>query len=127
LKKFFCSLLIAFMLLVLSGCNSAVTNPQGDSITPIPASPQLYSAGPLSLEITNPVDGAETTEAAINLTGWISEDATLSVNDEVFLLKKGEFSQPFALEEGLNLFQIVASDDEGNFVEAVLLVTYSSE
>ncbi len=64
------------------------------------------------------------TESPVELHGEISADAVLTVNDEIYLLEAGEFSEPVTLQEGLNAIQITASDMDGNIVELVLTITY---
>jgi hypothetical protein len=58
------------------------------------------------------------------LSGNVSRDAVLTINDEIYVLPPGDFSIPLTLEEGPNALEIVASDTDGNEVDLILTVTY---
>lgn len=88
---------------------------------------QKYSSGSLSLFLTSPMDGLETSLPLTELTGRVSEDSVLTINDEIFLLDAGNFSLQIPLEAGPNVLQIVVSDDSGNEIDLVLTVTYSTD
>jgi hypothetical protein len=82
------------------------------------------SNGSFSLTIISPADQAIVTESPVELRGEVSAEAVLTVNDEIYVLEAGSFSEPVTLEEGLNAIQITASDMDGNMVELVLTITY---
>lgn len=88
---------------------------------------QKYSSGSLSLLLTSPLDGSETNLPQTELVGNVSENAVLSINDEIYVLNAGNFTQKIPLEAGLNVFQIVVSDDAGNEIDLVLTVTYNAD
>lgn len=122
------------------------------SITPLPESPTLPPArvtlesptpaatelptqttgqaentltnGPFTLTITSPVDQAVVSEPQVDVVGEVSAEAVLTINDDIFLLPAGPFTQTVSLDEGPNAVQIVASDMDGNEVDLVLTVTY---
>ncbi|MEA5077953.1 MAG: hypothetical protein VB013_05235 [Anaerolineaceae bacterium] len=77
--------------------------------------------------LTSPMDGLETSLPLTELTGRVSEDSVLTINDEIFLLDAGNFSLQIPLEAGPNVLQIVVSDDSGNEIDLVLTVTYSTD
>jgi hypothetical protein len=131
-----CSLMryIAIILfLFLCACSSG--NTVGTGPTPTLADdtpPTLTPAGilitntdgPFSLTIISPADLAVVIESPVELRGEVSAEAVLTVNDEIYLLKVGDFSEPVTLQVGLNAIQITASDMDGNMVELVLTITY---
>ncbi len=86
--------------------------------------PMKYTSGPFTLTIFSPADDAVVREPQTTLSGEVSSDAVVTVNDETDIIARGPFRLMLYLEEGLNAIQIVASDMDGNQVEAVLAVTY---
>lgn len=88
---------------------------------------QEYSSGSLKLILISPLDGSETNLPHTELVGNVSENAVLSINDEIYVLNAGNFTQKIPLEAGLNVFQIVVSDDTGNEIDLVLTVTYNAD
>jgi len=73
------------------------------------------------------MDGSETSLPQTELTGTVSEGSVLTINDEIYLLDAGDFSQQISLEAGVNVLQIVVSDDSGNEIDLVLAVTYNAD
>lgn len=140
-KSFYRSLILTTVLaLTLTACSSSTANtltketqsaPVSSDSGSMPASDstssRTYNAGALTLVITSPQDNAEVTEPQINLEGSISENAVMTVNDEIYLLDSGNFSQSLSLQEGANVLQIVVSDDTGNEIDLILTVTYSPD
>jgi len=108
----------------LVGCSSpavpSVVSPAG----PPTATPAVLSHGPLTLTIDSPQDQATVSDPNMDVKGKVSEDAVLTINDEIYDLKAGEFTQSVQLTEGLNAIQIVASDMAGNEVDLILTITY---
>jgi Glucodextranase, domain B len=90
---------------------------------PVPTTGTLTSE-PLVLTIVSPLDNAVVTEPQINLVGKVSRAAVLTVNNDIHVLPSGDFSIPLTLEEGPNVLEIVASDNDGNEVDLILTVTY---
>ncbi len=84
----------------------------------------MKSSGPFTLTIYSPVDLAVVNQAQIELRGAVSSTAVLTVNDDIYLLEKGVFTEPLKLQEGINAVQIVASDMDGNEVDLILSITY---
>ena len=104
------------LVILLAACSAPPASP-----TPAPA---VLNQGPLTLTIYSPQDQATVSSPTVDLKGKVSEDAVLTVNDEIYTLKSGEFTQPVSLSEGLNAVQIVASDMAGNEIDLILTITY---
>jgi hypothetical protein len=105
-------------------------NPQSAEATEIATSDpmnQAYSSGSLKLTLVSPLDGSETNLPQTELAGSVSENAVLSINDEIYMLDAGNFSQQIPLEAGPNVFQVVVSDDSGNEIDLVLTITYNAD
>jgi hypothetical protein len=121
------------LVLVIFGCSSvsgiistrASTRTKGipASVTETP-NPMKYSSGPFTLTIFSPVDDAVVHQPQVTLLGEVSSDAVVTINETTNFFYQGSFSQTVSLEEGINAIQIVASDMEGNEVDAILTVTY---
>ena len=109
-KIMFALTLILLLALTLGavGCAEEETTP---SPSPTPTA--------LSLEITQPEDGAEVSTSPINVTGKTIPGAVVSasIDDTVEIAdvdQNGNFSVTVVLEEGLNLIEVIASDQQGN-------------
>lgn len=124
------------ILFLLSSCTTPTPSttgttqqaPSSGTSQQVPASgtpSQVLTSGPLTLAITSPEEDAVTSAAQVAITGSVSENVTMSVNDDIYLLKAGNFSQPVTLQEGVNVLQIVVSDESGNEIDLVLTVTYT--
>lgn len=137
LMKIFSAFLL---LLLLSGCSSTAivtttiptTTP---AILPVNADnsaatiqPSVDTASPISSEfsflLTSPQNNEEVATSTIDLIGVISEDAVMSVNDDIYILKAGDFKQPVPLVEGSNVLEIVVSDASGNEIDQIVTVYY---
>jgi hypothetical protein len=108
------------LVIWLAACSAPAVTPAG-STTSIPA---VLSNGPLTLTIHSPQDQATVSDPHVEVKGKVSEDAVLTINDEIYVLQPGEFTQSVPLSAGLNAIQIAASDMAGNEVDLVLTVTY---
>jgi hypothetical protein len=104
------------LVILLAACSAPLASP-----TPVPA---VLHQGPLTLTIYSPQDQATVSNSKVDLRGNVSEDAVLTVNDDIYVLKPGEFTQSVSLSEGLNAIQIVASDLSGNEIDTILTITY---
>lgn len=135
MNKVFLALLIFLgSTLFITACNSSTPNTSTQPfITPtgmlVEASKtaQSFSSGTLTLVLISPQDNSEVSVPQVELLGSISENAVLSINDQIYLLDAGNFSQQIPLEAGANVLQIVVSDDAGNEIDLVLTVTYSTD
>lgn len=79
---------------------------------------------PLTLTITSPTDQASVSQPSVEVSGSVSTDAVLTINDDIYDLPAGSFSETVALAQGPNAIEIVASNMSGNEVDKVLTVTY---
>ena len=86
--------------------------------SPTPASPLLT--------IVEPVDESVVEVSTITIRGQTLADAVVSVNGElVDVDSNGNFSLRVTLDEGPNVFDIIATDEEGNEVTSELIVFYA--
>jgi len=104
------------LVILLAACSTPV-------VSPTPA-PSVYHQGPLTLTIYSPQDQATVSSSKVDIKGTVSEAAVLTINDDIYVLEPGEFTQPVSLSEGLNAVQIVASDMDGNEIDLILTLTY---
>jgi Glucodextranase, domain B len=83
------------------------------------------SSGTLSLQILSPQDEAVVTTSQVDVIGSAPAGAVVSINDEILLVgADGQFKTTISLDEGPNLIEIIASDDNGNETSLLLTVTY---
>ena len=76
------------------------------------------------LEVTQPADNSIINVGTVEVMGRTSPGAVVSVNDEIAVADtQGTFVVTIALEEGPNIIEVIASDDEGNEAMASLTVT----
>ncbi|MBU3957019.1 hypothetical protein KKI19_01945 [Patescibacteria group bacterium] len=100
----------------------------GNESQPSMSSVVDYDTTPPLLEITHPEDGETITgiESQITLEGKTEEGAKISVNGRLVIVgPEGDFNYQYSLEEGENIFIIVAQDKAGNQTQKELKVTYS--
>lgn len=135
--------LITFLLFlfVIASCTSSkatlpAASPNSDSAvesqqlsthsigTNASASPESKS---FVFNLTSPQDGTEVTTPTIDLIGTVTKDTVLTVNDDIYLLKAGQFKQTVSLEVGTNVLEIAASDYDGNEVDLVLTILYEPD
>jgi len=120
-------LLVCLALCVVTGCGGA-------SPTALPTQrptptrtgvPTATSTGQLVLNITEPADESVVEIGRITIRGRTSPDAVVSINGEVADVDAtGVFSLEVDLDEGPNVFFIIASDNDGNLQERDLLVSW---
>jgi len=127
-------------MLLLSGCSpTAIVTTTIPTTTPaiLPVNadnmaattqPSVETPSPISSEfsfvLTSPQNNEEVTTSTIDLIGVISEDAVMSVNDEIYILQAGDFKQSVPLVEGSNVLEIVVSDTSGNEIDQIVTVYY---
>lgn len=76
------------------------------------------------LEVTQPADNSIINVGTVEVMGRTSPGAVVSVNDEIAVADtQGTFVVTIALEEGPNIIEVIASDDEGSEARASLTVT----
>ena len=83
----------------------------------------------LSLEGSQPSDGAEISTSPITVSGITIREAvvSVSVNDDLEIAdvdQDGNFSVVVNLEEGPNLIEVVASDAYGNSKTSSIVINY---
>jgi|SRR6266487_4326324 len=104
--------------------NSVPTVSVRPSETPIPSD---QSAGTLQLQILSPQDEAVVNTPQVDVIGSAPVGAVVTVNDEILIVgADGRFQTTLSLEEGPNLIEIVASDENGNERSLMLTITYES-
>ncbi|HXZ94373.1 MAG TPA: hypothetical protein VEG28_00470 [Dehalococcoidia bacterium] len=106
------ALVLALVLAVpLSGCNAS---------TPTPTPTSLF------LTIVAPANETIVDVNTVTIQGQTLADAMVSINGEsVAVDSSGNFSLPVTLEEGPNVFDIIASDQAGDQATAQLIVYYA--
>ncbi|TET25290.1 MAG: cadherin-like beta sandwich domain-containing protein [Dehalococcoidia bacterium] len=78
----------------------------------------------LSLTVSQPVDGSVVTVGEVEVRGSTSPGAVVSVNGEIIVADiQGTFAITLPLEEGPNIIEIIASDEEENEASTELIVT----
>ena len=83
------------------------------------------TSGSLWLQVLSPLDEAIVNTPQVDVTGSAPAGAVISVNDEILIVgSDDQFKTTVALDEGPNLIEILASDENGNEMSALLTVTY---
>ena len=94
----------------------------------IPPTPTVVSAntsGTLWLQVRSPQDEAVINTPQVDVIGSAPAGAVVSVNDEILLIDDDQqFESTISLDEGPNLIEIIASDDNGNEISLLLTITY---
>jgi len=90
--------------------------------TPLP-SPETLPTG-FYLTVTQPADGSIVDVGKIEVRGHTSPGAVVSVNDEIAMADtQGIFTVTINLEEGPNIIEVIASNEEGEGAGINLTVT----
>jgi hypothetical protein len=98
-----------------ASASTAITSSSGNT------SGTLQSGLPLS--VTEPADAATISGDSVNVQGQTAPGATVSVNDSVVIADStGAFSANVSLAEGLNAIDVIATDDNNNQGEVLLMV-----
>ena len=83
------------------------------------------SGGALSLQVLSPQDEAVVNTPQVDVIGSAPTGAVISVNDEILIVgDDGQFKTTVSLDEGPNLIEIIASDNDGNEMSLLLTITY---
>jgi hypothetical protein len=94
----------------------------------IPATPTALSANTsagLWLQVLAPLDEAVVNALQVDVIGAAPVGTVISVNDEILIVGADQqFRTTVLLEEGPNLIEILASDENGNEASALLTITY---
>jgi len=143
-------LIIPALILLLTACSPTPTavpsspTTNSNSPTTIPATPMPQevipttiiqptstaltapdTSGTLWLQVLSPQDEAVVNTPQVDVTGSAPAGAVISINDEILIVgDDGQFKTTISLDEGPNLIEIVASDDNGNETSLSLAVTY---
>lgn len=79
----------------------------------------------LWLQILSPVDEAVVNTPQVEVTGSAPTSAVVSINDEILIVGDDEqFQTTVSLDEGPNLIEIIASDENGNEMPVLLTIMY---
>jgi hypothetical protein len=135
-------LIILALILLLTDCSPTPTvappAPATNSNTPpvtIPAIPlpedviptivSTNISGPLWLQVLSPQDEAVVNTPQVDVIGLALPGAVVSVNDEILIVGDDQqFKTTATLDEGPNLIEIIASDENGHEISLTLTVTY---
>ena len=105
---------------------SATVSPASSPTLAASATGQVRAAGPLSLQVLSPQDGAVVTTNQIQVNGTGAPGEVVSVNDNIQIIGvDGRFDTTVSLAEGPNLIEVVASNDSGEQTNIELTVTYT--
>lgn len=108
--------LVLVLALLAVGCTSKLAS-QGLSVPSPPAG--------ISLTVTEPQDNTITDVNTIEVKGCTNPEAVVSINEVMTTADaNGNFTVAVNLEEGPNVIEVVASDEDGNQAEASLIVTF---
>jgi len=92
--------------------------------TPTVASAPVTS-GSLWLQVLSPQDEAVINIPQVDVIGSAPAGTVVSINDEILIVSDDQqFKITVSLDEGPNLIEIVASDENGNEMSLLLTVTY---
>ena len=81
--------------------------------------------GNLPFQIISPLDGDIVNTPQVDVIGSAPSGTVVSVNDDILVVgDNGQFRSIVPLEEGPNLIEIVASDDNGSETDLTLTVIY---
>ncbi len=79
----------------------------------------------LWLQVLSPLDEDVVTTPQVDVTGSAPAGTVISINDQILTVGiDGQFKTTVTLEEGPNLIEVVASDENGNEMTVLLTVTY---
>lgn len=98
--------------------------PVSPTVTPEPTKP-VTLVNQIFLEVTSPLDKSVVATASVVLKGKTVPKAEVSVNDQTLTVdNQGNFSTTINLEEGDNYILVSANDENGQYSEKEILVTY---
>ena len=85
----------------------------------------MDSSGSLWFQVLAPLDETVVNLPQVDVTGSASAGAVISVDEEILIVGlDSQFKTSVSLDEGPNLIEIIASDENGNEMSALLTVTY---
>ena len=136
---------ISFAFVLLCACtpgrtinrlNTSVPSPlpQQEPTANLPTSITLVTPtrlafdGPLSVKIYQPADNEILDTATVLMTGEADPGTVININENILLIDDSHtFSVEIALESGINLIEITASDAQNNQDFAYLTLYYETE
>lgn len=81
--------------------------------------------GPLSVVIESPADNTIVNHSPLEITGQADPETVITINDTIILVEEDRrFSVEIALVDGINLIEIIASDQDENQEFFYLTVDY---
>lgn len=107
--------------------NIATTEPQTVVPTTLiqPTQANASQTSGLWLQILAPLDEAVVSTPQVDVTGSAPAGTVVSINEQILIVDADlQFRTSVILEEGPNLIEIVASDENGHEVSALLTVIY---
>ena len=130
-----------FALVLLAACSptsTAVSPSTNSPIEPIPTTQVVIptalilptvaggmETSGLWLQVLSPLDEAVVDAPQVDVTGSAPAGTVISVNDEILIVDvEAQFKTTVSLEEGPNLIEIIASDENGNELSLMLTITY---
>ena len=100
---------------------SVVINPQSNG-------PASVIDGPLSVVIESPADNAVVNQSPLEISGQADPQTVLTINDTIVLIEKDRrFSVKVDLVEGINIIEMIASDQDENQEIFYLTVDYEKQ
>ena len=112
-------------LVDIPATNTAVPQTVLPTATIPPTQPGAPETSGLWLQIISPLDEAVVDTPEVDVLGSAPAGAVVSVNDEIRIVgSDSHFKVTVPLEDGPNLIEIIASDENGNELSTLLTVTY---
>jgi hypothetical protein len=88
----------------------------------------VYKNDPPKLDISEPSDGAKTSQPSIKVAGTTDKEVFVKINDSpVVVDATGGFQESLHLQEGDNKITVTAQDEAGNITKKELTVNYHKE
>ena len=82
-------------------------------------------SGPLALRVISPQDGAIVSAPQIQVNGLATPGEVVTVNDNIIIVgSNGQFQTTVSLDQGPNLFEVIASNNAGAETSVELTITY---
>ena len=104
---------------------AATSQPVTPTVMVMPTVADVPAASELWLQILSPPDEAVLNTPQVDVTGSAPAGAVISVAEQILIVDSDQqFTTTVPLEEGPNLIEIVASDENGNEMSVLLTVTY---
>jgi hypothetical protein len=101
------------------------TGPTQAAVPPTSGLDQPLNSGPATVQVLSPQDGAVVNTPQVQVTGTSSPGSVVSINEVILIVgADGQFTATVPLDEGLNLIEIIASNDSGSETSVELTVTY---